>query len=553
MWSTMSNDKENERFKTKLQKIREAKTKDELPSASLSSVTSFMANNSTFKGKKIRTSEFNPVLKAILECNNFIWTPEVKRAYIKVLENHFPGRPLEEYESKFKKIASSSNISHYIVEASERARKLAEFREQDELKAHKETMKQIDEAFELKDLPKIGVGTLNGKIMKATKNDFIPRFSIEQIRRISDMLLSDKYSEEDIEEQIYTFCQSYGLGEEDTTLMYDQIEGSFFLDNTIGYTIEELKAKEKRVLQIYRMDHDEVMTRIKDATRIAQMPPNLTESTLTSYLSGNTTIFPRGDRISTTDLKDLTALLLSGENFDSYVVEEELRTVTAKYYPDRSEEAFALLKEKLRKLPRTNYLVEEINASNQKQAELIGKQSSNVNIYFIPNPKSPIDGGFFYNVYKNSETNLDLSALLPENLLDIESIIPDGMDVDSIEYCIQTRFDPSFKLIGGVILNRDESIGNINVFRPSGGPIGITPEQNRKRIEFMSIVAEIDKLLAAKEENDKTFQRLKEAHETQQNTIKNSLKELKQRLDALGLNQDKSDDEKNGTGKESRE
>ena len=51
--------------------------------------------------------------------------------------------------------------------------------------------------------------------------------------------------------------------------MYQQIESQIFLDKTIGYTIEEIKEKEARILQIYKMDHEETMENIKNARRIS--------------------------------------------------------------------------------------------------------------------------------------------------------------------------------------------------------------------------------------------------------------------------------------------
>ena len=95
--------------------------------------------------------------------------------------------------------------------------------------------------------------------------------------------------------------------------------------------MEEITEKEKRVLQIYKMDHEETMENIKNARRISEMPPNLTESALTGYLSGNTTIYPKADRISTTDLKDVTTLLLQGKDFSSYETEKALRKIAEKY------------------------------------------------------------------------------------------------------------------------------------------------------------------------------------------------------------------------------
>lgn len=527
----MNQEKEEQRHNQKLESIRNAKSKEELPVANISAVTRYLANNSSFDGNKISPSEFKPVLDAIMEHNFFIM-PEVKEVFIEVLKKNYPGKTQEEYEQKYLQIAETSNISNYIIETSERNAKLQEFREKEDLKQHNENMKQIKSAFELKDLPKVGIGTLNGKIMKATKNDFIERFSIEQIREISDMLMSGN-SEEEIEEKVFNICQTYGFDEEQTNLMYQQIESQFFLDKTIGYTMEEITEKEKRVLQIYKMDHEETMENIKNARRISEMPQNLTESTLTGYLSGNTTIYPRGDKISTTDLKDVTTLLLQGKDFSSYETEEALRKIAEKYYPEKIEEALRLLKEKLERLPRTQYLVEEINYSNERQEEFIGRQCSNVNVYFVPNPKSPIEGGRFYNCYINRVKNLDLGKLLPEDVLDLDKVVPKGMDVDSIEWYIQEYYDDTFKTAGGIILNRDETIGNVNVFRPSGGPVGITPEENEQRKQLQELSKEVKQIIANKRASSERFKEMQVAYINYQEETDKQLEALETKIDKL--------------------
>ena len=439
----MNQEKELERHNKVLETIRNATSKEELPNASISAITRYLANNATFDGEKISQKEFKPVLDAILKYD-FFTMPEVKEVFINVLKENYPGKTEEEYEQKYNLIAQSSNIGHYIIEASERSGKLQEFKEKDDLEKHNQTLKQIKDAYEIKDLPKVGIGTLNGKILGATKNDFIERFSIEQIREISEMLLKDK-SEEEIEEKIYHICESFGFDDEQTNLMYQQIESQLFTDKTIGYTLEEIQEKEKRILQIYKMDHEETMENIKNAKRISQLPPNLTSSNLTSYLSGNTTIYPKAEKIFTSDLKNLTQYLLDKKDFNSTEIENELRLIVEKYYPQNVEEAYTLLKEKLSKLPRTQYLVEEINYSQSRQEEFVGKNCSNVNVYFVPNPKSPIEGGRFYNCYINRVSNLDLGQIVPLNL---DEIVPKGMDVDSLEWYIQEYHDSTFKTAG---------------------------------------------------------------------------------------------------------
>ena len=524
----MNQEKELERHNKVLETIRNATSKEELPNASISAITRYLENNATFDGEKISQKEFKPVLDAILKYD-FFTMPEVKEVFINVLKENYPGKTEEEYEQKYNLIAQSSNIGHYIIEASERSGKLQEFKEKDDLEKHNQTLKQIKDAYEIKDLPKVGIGTLNGKILGATKNDFIERFSIEQIREISEMLLKDK-SEEEIEEKIYHICESFGFDDEQTNLMYQQIESQLFTDKTIGYTLEEIQEKEKRILQIYKMDHEETMENIKNAKRISQLPPNLTSSNLTSYLSGNTTIYPKAEKIFTSDLKNLTQYLLDKKDFNSTEIENELRLIVEKYYPQNVEEAYTLLKEKLSKLPRTQYLVEEINYSQSRQEEFVGKNCSNVNVYFVPNPKSPIEGGRFYNCYINRVSNLDLGQIVPLNL---DEIVPKGMDVDSLEWYIQEYHDSTFKTAGGIILNKDETIGNVNVFKPEDGKIGITPEENARFKELQELGKEVKEIIRKKNENSERFKQMQEAYFKYQEESDKQLQELEAKIDSL--------------------
>ena len=170
------------------------------------------------------------------------------------------------------------------------------------------------------------------------------------------------------------------------------------------------------------------------------------------------------------------------------VVISEVKKIALSKYPDKND-AFSLLYNKLSVLPKTYYLIEEVKYSQERQTEFIGRGSSNVNVYFIPNNKSPLDGGRFYNCYINRVGNLDLSQILP---LDLDSIVPTEMDIDSVEWYVQEHFDPTFKTAGGIILNKDETIGNVSVFRPNDGTVGISPEEKEKMDEIDNLDVQIE-------------------------------------------------------------
>ena len=252
------------------------------------------------------------------------------------------------------------------------------------------------------------------------------------------------------------------------------------------------------------------MEYIKEAHRISQLPPNLTVSALNSYLNGNTTIYTNDDRITAEDLKDLINLLMDGYQWEDEVIVNEVKKIASAKYPEKTD-AFELLYNKLSVLPKTYYLVEEIKYAQERQVEFIGRGSSNVNVYFIPNSKSPIDGGRFYNCYINRVNNLDLSEILP---LDLDSIVPPDMDIDSVEWYVQEYYDPTFKTAGGIILNKDETIGNVSIFKPNDGTVGVTLEE-KVRLD------EIDDLDSQIEEKKKQLEALKAEIEEKQKESQN--------------------------------
>lgn len=525
----MGEDKELERHNKVLEQIKNATTKEEVPSSTLSKVTKFIATNVYFDDTRLSQTEFKPVLDAILQSGAFT-TPEVKKVFMEILTKNYPGKTQEEFETQYEKMARASNISNYIKEAEARNAKLLELQKQANLEEHNQNLEQIRTSFELRDLPKVSKGVLNRKVQRVTQNDFTDKFPIEIVNEISDDLLQGRTIEE-VLGKIYDFCErTLGGDEALANEMFEQIRKGFAMDETIAYTVEEVQKKDKRTLEIYKFDHEETMQNIQEARRISQLPTNLTFSTLAGYLSGNTIIYPKAERITTTDLKDLTQMLLDGGNFETETVTSELRKLAEQYYPENSQEAYDLLLSKLSTLPRTQYLVDEINFSQERQTEFIGRNCSNVNVYFVPNPKTPIEGGRFYNCYINRVENLDLGQILP---LDLEEIIPEGMDVDTIEWYIQERYDQTFKKAGGIILNKDETIGNVNVFKPSDGRIGITAEEHSKYKELEDLGTQVKELIAQKKANSEKFKAAQDAFFRYEEASDKKLAELEAKIDAM--------------------
>ena len=483
----MTEERELERHNRVLGQIASAKTREDLPKIGFSTIASYLANNIYFNNEKISQKLFQPVIKAIIDYGAVVH-PDVKNALIRVIIENYSNISEDEIIEKYKKVLESKRIVYLLSEIAQKNIKLDEIVKSENFVAHKQILKFINSAFEIKDLPKVGLSELNKKLLRAVNdNDFVNNIKTSDIKELTEAFLK-QYTYMDIEDVVERIISKYDLSESDKKLMKEQILGSLIQDETIEYKVEEIVLKEKRKIQIYKINHEETMDMIKNAHRISQLPPNLTISTVNSYLNGNTTIYTNDDRITAEDLKTLTDLLMDGYKWEDEVVISEVKKIALSKYPDKND-AFILLYNKLSVLPKTYYLIEEVKYSQERQTEFIGRGSSNVNVYFIPNNKSPLDGGRFYNCYINRVGNLDLTQILP---LDLDSIVPTEMDIDSVEWYVQEHFDPTFKTAGGIILNKDETIGNVSVFRPNDGTVGISPEEKEKMDEIDNLDVQIE-------------------------------------------------------------
>ena len=547
----MYSEEEFDRHNDIMVKIGKAKNKDELPCVSLDDISSYLAETVCFDDVHISKELFKPVLDAIEEYS-FFTKPQVKEVFLKVLRENYPGKSEKEYFEKFRMVAKSHKIINILEEIGEIDVKLELFQEKEELDHHNKIMRDINSAFEIKDLPKVGMTQLNKRIQKDfNNNEFYKNIAVSEIKDITNAYM-EELSFEVIDDLVRDYCSKLWLGEKYKKKMAYQITNSFKNDNVLKYIVTEIKAKEKRKLEIYKLNHEETMDNIKNATRVSQLPPNLTSSTLALYLSNNSTIFKKSGKIGAPDLKNVTNMLLDNKKWEDNEVILELQNICNKYYADDSGKAFNLLYDKFKTLPKTYYLVEEINFSNKRQKEFINNSCGNVNVYFIPNYKSPSDGGRFYNCYINRVNNLNLGELLPLNLNDI---VPPEMDIDSIEWYIQEYYDKTFKAAGGIILNRDESIGSVNVFRPNDGNISVISEEKSKYDDLKKLSQQVKDIVKRKKENmdsydklQKEFLKMQEKFFKSQSDIDNQLAELEAKIDLL-VDGKESDEELNRGGR----
>ena len=488
----MRDERELERHYKILEQIENATNRNELPNITLSSIGSYLASNVHFGDEHLSPTEFAPIITSIVNNGGIVNNEEFRRLLLDIIKTNYPDEPDNKVASVIYKVTASPRIVYLLEEIEARNAKLDYLCKEENYKYHESNMKDIRNATDLMELPRVGMGIANQKIVRAfNDNDIKNDFKTADIKDVREAIIK-RYSYSDLVTIIRNICSKYVSNKEDLDIMCSQITNNIVWDETIIYTIDEVIALEKRKLEIYKMDHEHTMEVIKNANRISQLPSNLTTSTLTSYLNGNTTIYSNDDRIKSEDLKKLASLLYDGYRWEDPVIIEEVKNITSKVYPDK-DDAFDLLYNKLSSLPKTYYYVEEVNLALARQQEFIGRGSSNVNVYFLPNNNSPLDGGKFYTCYINRIDNLDLSSLLP---LDLDSIVPEGIkkDTDSVEWYVQEKFDPTFKKAGGIILNKDEEIGNVNVFKPNDGKYGVTLEEKEK----IDTISDLDKEIGDK-------------------------------------------------------
>ncbi len=95
-------------------------------------------------------------------------------------------------------------------------------------------------------------------------------------------------------------------------------------------------------------------------------------------------------------------------------------------------------------------------------------------LYLIPNEKNRI-GGDFYNIYISRGEKLDLS-----------SFYKPGSTISEVENQMQ-KIDPTFKKIGGIILNQGEMIDSTFTFIPKNASKELEEYQLLKEYIELSI------------------------------------------------------------------
>jgi len=485
----MNESRELERHNGVLNKIEMASKKEDIPKIVKSNITSFLATNAYLSSKKISTNKFVELTDLIVSKNTFN-DKEVKEMFINILRKEYEDINIDLIEILYDKINKTNRIDYLLEEISKREKKIKELERKEEINDDNKIMNMIDNANEISELPKVTRSILTSSLISPTETEYNKRFITDDVREIASLLIEGhKLNSPEIEHKLLEVCMS--KSSENAIKIYNHVMNIWTSRERLYDLAEEIAACEKKTKVINKWEHERIMDQIKEARRISHLPPDRSYASLTSTLSGNSTIYTNGGTLKVEEFKTLANLLIEGNKIDSDKCIEEIKNITKKNYPE-DENAWKLLLDKFSKLEKLPYLVEEVTYFVKRQTEFIGRSCSNVNVYFVPNNKTPEKGGRFYNCYINRVDNLDLGEILPLNL---DEIVPKGMDVDVIEWYVQENYDETFKTAGGIILNLDEDIGNVNVFRPNDGKVGITQEEKQK----LDKLEDLDKQIEEKE------------------------------------------------------
>ena len=121
--------------------------------------------------------------------------------------------------------------------------------------------------------------------------------------------------------------------------------------------------------EIEYQEYQKTMEAIYDAKYVSELPKNISVSNLVSYLASNSKIYPDKDKISVKDLKDLAKLLLLGKDCNPKDLENEYKIIAICNYHDTGN-GYLDICNKISKLPKLSYLINEINAYNEKKLAL---------------------------------------------------------------------------------------------------------------------------------------------------------------------------------------
>lgn len=458
-------EKEHTKYLETLEKIATGELK-----VNLNMIASFIASQVSSSDIKFKGVDFKECA-SILDKNNGSVNKEFRDVLTSVLKTKY-----EDTSNVINKLIANPRLNYLYDEYKESCRVQDIIVMDENYKEYKKTVNEIINTYDEEYLPKIGYGMINRRIASILNNNkWDAKFNNEEIN-----ILREAYANNTLKEKTLLLYSHKGLD------FANDIYNMIINDDKLKYLDKEYKLVNEQKKTINYNIHENNMEIIHRATRLRQIQ-DFKEATLTTYLNGNTTIYTNDDRIKTDDLKYLGSLLLDGYTWESNEVKDEIDTITKSNYPDKAD-ASSLLINKLSKLPKTNYLIEEINAAKKREEEILALDAEASYTYNVEDKKNSKIGGVFVRVYLSSRPDLEL-----------QPVIDKVKDLDSLESYVQEHIDPTFAAVGGMILCKDEfnamkdTSRNVTVynFKQNTGKAEIEKEEKEKFDRIQSLDAEI--------------------------------------------------------------
>ena len=167
----MNSEREKERHLEVLEQIRRAENKEDLPNITISKITSYLMNNAYLGDERLQTTEVKGIVKTILD-NGLFSESNVCDVFIRTLRSKYPEALESDYLKKYKELLVTGRIDNLLIEISARNQKIKDLKDIDDYNGHIRVLNEIENIFEEKELPKVGMGALNIKIQRSVINRY---------------------------------------------------------------------------------------------------------------------------------------------------------------------------------------------------------------------------------------------------------------------------------------------------------------------------------------------------------------------------------------------
>ncbi len=235
----------------------------------------------------------------------------------------------------------------------------------DKLTASVENMKQ---AKTVKELPRVYKSQLKRRIMGVVYSTCSYYVGTDLLfDKLTDFYM-ENYDMLSIEKLMEVF-KKYADVNRQGDYMFKIMSAALMNDDRLRLLACEVVIKQVIANEIEYQEYQKTMEAIYDAKYVSELPKNISESNLVSYLVNNSKIYPDKDKISVKDLKDLARLLLLGKDCNPKDLENQYKIIAIRNYHDTGN-GYLDICNKISKLPKLSYLINEINAYNEKKLAL---------------------------------------------------------------------------------------------------------------------------------------------------------------------------------------